>query len=265
MKHIGFIGAGHMGSAIIQGIRKQDISTQIHLYELQEERRNTLQKAYDLKLEPSIQELCKASHLIYLAVKPDAIATVLKEIMPYYDGQIIVSMAAGITIDDLIKASSKDASLVRIMPNLGASMCQSMTAYITYNLKEQQVQDIKEELELFGQIMYVKEDLFDDFTAMCGSSPALYMYIMNAALEYGMKAGFSEEEARTMVLQTMKMSTDLIRTSGIKEEDYMNMIATKGGATRQGINVLEKKDVKTTWNKAYDAVKQQSKALRKVK
>jgi pyrroline-5-carboxylate reductase len=243
---IGFIGVGNMASAIFESLVKTDCQSKesIYLYDIDVSRTKHLSEVYHVNVASSITDLASKCDVIVLAVKPYVLDTVFIELSNALDNQMLISVAVGITLEKLVSMAKKDVTIVRTMPNIGAMVGKSITAFCV-NKEESENESIIIDtfLSSFGKSIQIKEENFDEFTAMCGSSPAFYLEIMDSMIHFGLQSTFTYEETVKMVAESMIASATLLQESTLKPKELINKIATKGGTTEAGLNVLYKYEI----------------------
>lgn len=259
---IGFIGVGSMATAIIESlVRKESQSVKsIYLYDIDLEKTRHMRDKHHVNIAHSISDIALKCDALVLAVKPDDLESVFKELSSQLSHHILFSVAVGITLDKLEFLAQKDITIIRTMPNIGAMIGRSMTSYCvnkTLSKKESMVVDTF--LNAFGKAVEIKEDKFDEFTALCGSSPAFHLEIMDAMLNYGLDKGFSYEDTLKMVAETMITSAKLLQESNLKAKDLISRIATKGGTTEAGLNVLNQYKIEKVIRETLVATENESK------
>lgn len=260
--NIGFIGVGNMATAIFESLVKQEdqISTSIYLYDIDETKTSKLKEDYGIHVASDITELASKSDLILLAVKPYHLESVFEELSEVLTNQILVSVAVGITLQKLESLAKKDVTIVRTMPSIGAMIGRSMTSYcVNKNLSKEELVRIDTFLTSFGKAIEIKENRFDEFTALCGSSPAFYLEIMDAMIKYGLTNDFSYEDSVKMVTESMILSAELLQQKSFKPGELIRKIATPGGTTEAGLNVLAKHDIHRVITETLEATASESK------
>jgi pyrroline-5-carboxylate reductase len=180
--------------------------------------------------------------LVVLAVKPQVIPTVL----PHYvgllaEGGCYISMAAGLAAAS-IEALVGEKSLVRIMPNMPVQIGKGVSAlYANRYSSEQHQQTITKLMETTGQLNWVdNEDDIDRLTAIAGSGPGYVFEIARCWMQAGQRLGFSEPEAREMVLRTLAGSVELALASEASLSELRDGVISKNGTTAAGLSALNR-------------------------
>lgn len=233
---IGFIGVGKMATAMISGIqttgheiivsgsslkRSQDIATKLGVTAAQHH-----------------QDLIEQSDLVIIGLKPQMFEVVLPELQI---DKPVMSMAAGITLDRLAALTNSTLPLIRMMPNMNATILQSTTG-VSYN---QQVTDelkavARQITDSFGSTIELAEKDFDTFTALAGSSPAYIYLFIEAMAKAGVKNGLTKVQALDIVTQTVMASAKHLLTTENSPHDLIDAICSPGGTTIAGLMDLEK-------------------------
>lgn len=198
---VGFIGTGNMGSAIIRTLKDID---DITVFGLNQTRSKLEALAKETGLIPcdSIQELTEKSDIVVLAVKPQQAKAVWPETIPALTkDKCLVSLAAGLTQEDLRSSVDGICPVVRTMPNSPALIGEGVTAvcFDDPGLTEQQKLDIQELFRHSGDVHVLPEQSFDVFTAVIGSGPAFIFYLIEAMIESGVELGLERESSSSMV------------------------------------------------------------------
>lgn len=249
---ITIIGAGNIGSAIACGLSKgtlvtsSDITCTVH----SEDSFEKLQKAgFNFRLLRNNVEAVKGADIIILAVKPWKIEEIINEIRPVldYEKQIIVSVAAGITFEQLNGWLTRNMdydyitmpTVFRVMPNTAIEVMSSMTFVSASNASEEQINQILGLFNELGHAMFVEERLMGAGTALASSGIAFAMRYMRASIEGGVELGFYPKEAQEIVVHTVKGAVDLLLTNKSNPETEIDKVTTPGGVTIKGLNEME--------------------------
>jgi pyrroline-5-carboxylate reductase len=241
MGKIGFIGTGHIATAMIKALlNSKDYSSEsIYVYDINQEKLQQFQKEYRVIVTTDNRDLVSQVDMVILSVRPDVLQSVVEEVKGVVKDQIIISPAAGIESKELLAWFSKDVKLCRIMPNVGAALSVSMTAYFELNINKSDHSMITAFLSAMGHFVRIKEEDFHIFIAMAGSSPAFFAYFIQIMVDYGIKEGFNKDEATTMAAQAMYATSLLLLDNPALIDTFVETVASKGGTTEAGVNVLK--------------------------
>ncbi|GFH40978.1 pyrroline-5-carboxylate reductase [Pseudolactococcus insecticola] len=232
---IGFIGAGKMAQAIISGLDKSKFSIQISGRDLSK----TQQTAATLGVTAASDHtnLIADAELVILAVKPHVIPDILSA---YTITQPIISIAAGLTLDNLAEMTSNTQPLIRVMPNINATIKKSTTGIVRNAYVSDET--FKAALAIFesiGSVHEIAEKDFGTFTALAGSSPAyIYMFI-DAMSRAGVLHGMPKDVSTQIVAETLAASAEMLLKSGENPWTLVDNVSSPGGTTISGVVSLE--------------------------
>ena len=237
--NIGIIGAGNMGSAMIRGIITEYPPNKIMVSDIDKSKLTTLQAETGIKITESIDEIINFSNLLLLAVKPDItpkIAAGLKN----YSG-IIVSIAAGISINTIKANAGEDKKIVRAMPNAPVNVKAGMTVMShTDNLSSNEIDIIKSFFSTVGETLVMDEKFMNAVTAISGSGPAYLFTFLQAMADGGVKLGIPRQESLVLASQTILGSIKIFLDKKENPITLREKITSPGGTTIEALHVLEK-------------------------
>lgn len=244
-KKIGFIGAGNMGSAIIGGLIQKAIVNASQVYALNSHQTKTkaIAKKFGINAASNIEELVTASDILVVAVKPKVVPQVLSETLAFIKKDtVIVSIAAGVTLESLEGVIGSDKKIVRIMPNLPSLVGEGVSS-ITPNkqVKEKDLEEIKEIFNSLGKAEVVSEDLIHAVVGVSGSSPAYVFMFIEALADAAVQGGMPREQAYTFAAQAVLGSAKMVLETGINPAALKDMICSPGGTTIEAVCTLEQK------------------------
>ncbi|MFH0763761.1 MAG: pyrroline-5-carboxylate reductase [Candidatus Omnitrophota bacterium] len=264
-KKIGIIGCGNMGEAILSrlsGIPEK--STSIMAGELDSARRDYIRNKYKIIVEIDNNAIVKYSDVIILAVKPKDFDNILKNEIccGVSKKKLLVSIAAGITTKYIESIVGKDIPVVRVMPNMPAIIGEGISCVAPGSAATRD--DIKLAKEIFsaiGDVVEVDEKHIDAVTAISGSGPAYFFYLIEALIEAAEKLGLDEKTAKKLVLKTAVGSAKLLEALKEEPRELRKRVTSKGGTTEAALKVFEKKIVKSIIHDAVQAAHKRSKEL----
>lgn len=242
-KRIGFIGAGQMAEALARGFINKSVASadQMCCTDPVAARKELFQTIgitpYDKNLE-----VVQNSDIIFLAVKPQYVAVVLKEVRAALTpNQIIVSIAAGVTIQTLKDAAGDDKRVVRVMPNTPCLVGETAAAMCLGG----KATDVDAELvrRLFaavGRIFVVEEKLLAAVTGLSGSGPAYIFLAIEALADGGVRAGLPRDISQQLAAQTVLGSAKMVLETGKHPGALKDMVTSPAGTTIAGVHELEK-------------------------
>ena len=268
-KKIGFIGGGNMAEAMIKGLLSASFieAKNVFVSEPSEAKRDTLHAEYKIKVSADNRELVKKCDIIILAVKPQIVQKVLRDIASLVGrDKLVISIAAGVPIaimDDVLRGGkNKKFSIVRTMPNTPALVQEGVTAIASgEHVRKIDVKIAHRIFEAVGRTVDVEEDQLDAVTGLSGSGPAYIFMLIEALSDAGVKMGLSREVANTLTIQTVLGSAKLARESGKHPGELKDMVTSPGGTTISGLHALEEGSLRTTLMNAVEDATLRSREL----
>ena len=244
-KSISFIGAGKMATALISCIYSKNLAKSIIASDKHEETLKKIKKQFNIKTTTDNKEAVKSSDIVFICVKPQDVDKVLYEIKDAAKNQLIVSIAAGITIKH-IQSILKNKKIIRVMPNINCIAGEIAAGFSAgkYAGKED-INCVSEILNSAGKAFLIDESLLDAVTALSGSGPAFFAYFIKAMAEAAIKNGLPRDIAFELAAQTALGTGKMLLGKGISADELIGMVASKKGTTEAGLKILEE-------NKAYD-------------
>ena len=250
-KIIGMIGCGNMGSAICQRLKDT--------YDLSvfDKDANKTDRLTDINVASNIADLVKKSDAIIFAVKPQDFDSLLEEIKDYIKEKLIISIAAGITTNYIEKKIS-NVRVIRVMPNMPAKIGKGMSCLCKGKVAtEEDLNFTKQLFANLGETLILNEDMMDAATAISGSGPGYLYYLSenksmdeikkfaNEVFISSLRAsaesiGFSLKQADILARTTVLGGIALIEQTKLAPSELKKQIASKGGTTEAGLEVLHK-------------------------
>jgi len=264
-KKIGIIGCGNMGEAILNRLSNiLEKSTSIMVSEQDSARRDYIQKKYKIIVEIDNNAVVKYSDVIILAVKPKDFGKILREEVcrGISKNKLLISIAAGVTTKYIENIVGKDIPVIRVMPNMPAVIGEAISSISRgTSAGDKETELAKEIFSAIGEVVEVDENLMDSVTAISGSGPAYFFYLMEALIEAARELGLDEETAKKLVLKTAVGSAKLVEA--LKEEPHIlrKKVTSKGGTTEAALKVFDKRIVKSIIHDAVKAAHKRSKEI----
>jgi pyrroline-5-carboxylate reductase len=264
---IGFIGVGNMGGAILDGLirlaQKNHATTEkIWVYDAVEEKAALFAQRYKINQVHSNKDLVSAAEVIVLAVKPqDLTKTVAEFSSVLTEKHIIISILAGTPVSKLRQTMGDKPKIVRAMPNLGATVGESITAITSTDAGALKV--AREIFEACGKVIELDEKHFDLVTALSGSGPAYFFLLMELLVEEGKRHGLKEADAQLLAAQTALGAGKLIMQKSESPAVWRERVTSKGGTTEAALKVLSENKLAETVRKAVEAAYKRGRELGK--
>ncbi len=266
MAKIGFLGMGNMGYAMLCGALKIFPKEEILYTDVNEERMRKVNQLTGVDYALSNAECANAVKYIVIAVKPQYYDVVIKNIRNVVrEEQVIISIAPGITVEELKMALGSHARIVRAMPNTPALLGEGMTG-ITYdktimNYEEQDM--IDKFFRSFGKVKFVEERLMSAVTCACGSSPAYVYMFIEALADSVVKYGLPRDAAYEMAAQTVVGAAKMVLETKEHPGCLKDSVCSPGGTTIAAVSALEEYGFRNSIIKATDACYSKAEGMKK--
>ncbi len=239
---VAIIGTGNLGLSIIKGLINIDFTKDNTLIATRRRIENIQFLESDGVIVTSDNaEAVKKADVIILALKHYTFEKIMQEINPVLDENRhqIISLAAGITLEEINQLLDKKIPLFRAMPNTASAMNESLT--LTSNFKENTVSDkvVYEFFDHIGMTITINEELMDAGTVLGASGIAFVMRFMRAMAQGGIEIGFDAKTAANIVNQVTKGASELLLKSNNHPEAEIDKVTTPRGCTIKGLNTME--------------------------
>lgn len=238
---VAIIGAGNMGGAIALGMAKGTIVAANEIFVADPSQANLdklKQQVPEMNIAASNAEAVKDADIVILAVKPWLVNVVL-EAITLNNNQILVSIAAGVSIEILRSYTKNEMPIFRLIPNTAISQMESMTFVTSGNASPAQQELIMNIFNEMGLAMAITEDKMGAATALASCGIAYALKYIQAGMQAGIEMGIYPMDAMTMVAQSMKGAAELILNNDTHPAVEIDKVCTPGGITIKGINELE--------------------------
>jgi pyrroline-5-carboxylate reductase len=260
---VAILGAGVMGETLLSGlIRGGRPVAELLVGEKRAERAAELQERYGVEVVGNVQAAQKAETVV-LVVKPQDMDDLLAEIAPHLRaGQLVVSLAAGITTTFIESRLPEGVVVVRVMPNTPALVDEGMAAISRgSHCDESHLVEAESLLASTGRVIRVPEKQQDAVTAISGSGPAYLFFVVEAMIEAGVHLGLPRATAAELVVQTVVGSAKLLRETGEHPTVLRERVTSPCGTTAAAIRQLEDHKVRAAFLTALEAARDRSRAL----
>ncbi|WP_313699918.1 pyrroline-5-carboxylate reductase [Pantoea sp.] len=248
-KKIGFIGGGNMAKAIIGGLVNSGKITpsDIFVYDRKAETNQAMAEQYGINAAESADALAREVDILFGAVKPNVILKVLKELSGSLKKEaLVVSIAAGVTLDSLSSVLGYDRKLVRAMPNTPSLVSEGMTSVTPNVLVEQaEIDEVVAIFECFGKAAVVDEYLIHSVVGVSGSAPAYVFMFIEAMADAAVLGGMPRAQAYQFAAQAVKGAAQMVLTTGKHPAELKDMVCSPGGTTIEAVKVLEEKGMRS--------------------
>ncbi len=264
-ERIGFIGGGKMAEALAKGIINASLSSvdKIIASDVDKKRCQILEKDTGIKTTQENKKITSESDIIILAVKPNIIGSILKELKnDITPKHLVVSIAAGIPLDFIESALNKGCRVVRVMPNTPCLVGETAAGYA---LGKAATRDdgklVGEILNAVGKSYLLEEKHLDAVTGLSGSGPAFVYTVIEALSDGGVKMGLPREISTKLAAQTVLGSAKMVLESGMHTGELRDFVTSPGGTTIAGLHALEKGNIRNALIDAVETATKKSKRL----
>lgn len=240
---IGFIGCGKMGSALVRGVLAAGVCRpdEISVCDRVHEAAALLGKECGVRVAADPSGAADLSDVVVLCVKPDDAAAALAGAAKELRGKLLVSIVAGITIDALQRAAGDECRIVRVMPNTGALVGESASAYAAGSgTSAMDIDAVEKIFSPVGRVFAVKERLLDAVTGLSGSGPAYVYLFIEALSDGGVQMGLPRDLATKLAVQTVAGAAAMVSRTEMHPAVLREMVTSPGGTTIAGLAELER-------------------------
>jgi pyrroline-5-carboxylate reductase len=257
MKKIAFIGAGKMAEAILKELLRSGWASarEVMMTDVWEERLRYLAGAYGVGTTTSNVDAAEGAGVLLLAVKPQKMEEVLREIAGSVDPeQTVISIAMGKKTEYIESILPPGAQVVRAMPNNPAMVGEAVSV-LSYGVNAG-VGARGKALEIFsslGEVFEVEERLQDASMALSGCGPAYFYIVAEALSDAGVKLGLDRDLSLRLAAGTMVGAGRMLRESGMHPGQLKDMVTSPGGATIAALEALEESGLRNAFYKALSA------------
>jgi len=243
LKRIGFIGAGKMAQAMIEGIVKANGVTKDNIMASAATERTlkAVSEKYGILGSLNNKDVARFADILILAVKPDQHEGIINEIKNEINqGTIIVTIAAGITLADIERLFGLQVKSVRTMPNTPSLVGEGMSALCPNKyINEEELMAVEQLFQSFGQTERLEENLMDAVPSISGSSPAYVYMLIEAMADGGVRQGIPRDKAYRLAAQAVLGAAKMVLETGSHPGELKDQVCTPGGATIEAVATLE--------------------------
>jgi pyrroline-5-carboxylate reductase len=263
MGTVAIFGAGVMGETLLSGLlRAGRPAGELVITERRAERAAELEQRYGVRALENT-EAAETADTLVLVVKPQDMGVLLEEIAPHVrPGNLVVSLAAGITTAFLETRLPEGRAVVRVMPNTPALVDQGMAAISAgFHCSDDQLREAEALLAATGKVVEVPEKMLDAVTAISGSGPAYIFYVVEAMIEAGVVLGMPRATATDLVVQTLYGAATMIKETGQHPTVLREQVTSPGGTTAAALRVMDDHKVRAAFISAMEAAAVRSREL----
>ncbi len=240
----GFIGAGNMGGALLVAAANGNPSESFAVYDVFTEKAKSFAEKYNNVTVTTLDTLVKESEYIFIGVKPQMLSELFSSIAPFFEGcdPVIVSMAAGTSIEKLCSLSGKEMPVIRIMPNTPALIGEGVILYCSNDaVSDTQVDYFVKAMSGAGLLDRIDENRIDAASAVSGCGPAFAYMFIEALADGAVECGVPRDKAMMYAAKMLAGSADMVLKTGNHPGALKDAVCSPGGTTIAGVHALEDK------------------------
>jgi len=262
---IGFLGAGNMAEALCRSLLASDLASpeSIIAYDPSGERLELFREGLGVHAAATPEEVLRVAQVVILAFKPQDAVGALEPLREHFGPRhLIVSILAGTSTGYLEGLLPEGVRVVRVMPNLLITVGAGAAALAAgHSATEEDVAYVRQLFEVGGRAQVVEEELLDVVTALSGSGPAYFFYVIEALVEGAVAEGLPAEVARELAEATCLGAGRLLLETGGDPAEWRRRVTSKGGTSEAALRVLKEAGLREAFIRAVAAAAQRSREL----
>lgn len=238
----GFIGAGNMGGALLQAAAKGNPHIKISVFDVFTDKAIEYSLKYENVESVSLEKTVTESEYIFIGVKPQMLGELFSNIAPMLgtNSPVLVSMAAGTSIEKLEALSGKKIPVIRIMPNTPASIGEGVILYCcNEEVSENQLDFFVNAMSGAGLLDKIDENKIDAASAVSGCGPAFAYMFIEALADGAVECGVPRDKAMMYAAKMLSGSADMVLQTGNHPGALKDAVCSPGGTTIAGVHALE--------------------------
>ena len=239
MSKFGFIGCGNMGGALATAAAKAVGGKNILLADADPQKAKTLAEKLGAAVATN-EEIAKTCQFVILGVKPQVLGKAVEAfaaLIPFET--VVVSMAAGISLETLKDLLGVERPMIRMMPNTPVQVGEGRILYAVKNVKAHQEEEFLELFSQAGELIALEEKLIDAGTALSGCGPAFVYLFIEALADGAVTCGIPREDALKLAAGTVLGSAKTVLETGVHPAALKDAVCSPGGSTIEGVHALE--------------------------
>lgn len=254
---LGFIGCGNMAQAMITGILEQKVykKEELIVSDPRQEQVAKMKKEFGIEATTENHKVAEEAEILVLSVKPQVYPAVIKEIKEdIRKKQLIVTIAAGVSMAKTERQFGQEVKIVRVMPNTPALVGEGMSGLCCNEyVKPEEFDRVLHIFESFGKAEKITENLMDAVVGVSGSSPAYVYMFIEAMADAAVQQGLPRAQAYTFAAQAVMGSAKMVLETGKHPGELKDAVCSPAGTTIEAVRVLEKKGMRSAVMEAVNA------------
>ncbi|MBM4125094.1 MAG: pyrroline-5-carboxylate reductase [Nitrospira sp.] len=261
---LAFIGAGQMTEALLGGLLASHVVEPAFLWatDVNQERCDLIKQRFGVRVGAENRAAASWADVVVLAIKPQLLESVLKDLGPALAGRLVISIMAGVSIRSIAKLAPSDVRIVRVMPNAPTLVREGMSALaVGPGVTEAEAELARRLFEAVGRAVTLDESLMDAVTGLSGSGPAYVFMAIEALADGGVKMGLPRSVAELLAAQTVLGAARMALATSEHPARLKDRVASPGGTTIAGLHQLERGGLRASLIAAVEAAAKKSKEL----
>jgi pyrroline-5-carboxylate reductase len=243
MKTIGFIGCGNMGGALARAALKSVGAENIFVYDIDTKKSKAFADETDVNVADAEYIVLNCDY-IFLGVKPQMLKSLFEKLAPVLEERTtdftLVSMAAGVSISSLQQMAQVDCPIIRIMPNMPASVGEGMILYTVNDfVSKEDIDGFSESMKFAGLLDRIDEDKIDAASCVSGCGPAFVFMFCEALADGAVECGLPRDKALLYAAQTLTGAAQMLIETGEHPGKLKDAVCSPAGSTIEGVKALE--------------------------
>lgn len=263
---VGFIGAGNMARSLAGGLLKNGWGqAQVILADPESAQREAIQTLLGVQAFPDNSDVATRADILVLAIKPQIFADVARALAATVQKKkpLVVSIAAGVRIDDIDRWLGGNLAIVRAMPNTAALIGSGASGmYANARVNQAMRNQAESILRAVGVAVWLDDEyLMDVVTALSGSGPAYFFLVMEALEQAAIEAGLDPGQARLLTLETAFGSAKMALEGHEEPRQLRRRVTSPGGTTERAIKMLEEGGIRRLFKDAIQAAVERAREI----
>ena len=254
---IGFIGTGNMGSAMMGGMISAGMveAEDVMASDIFQAALDKVSEDFGVRTSTNNRDTVEFADIVFLAVKPQYLAHAIDGIKDMdFSDKIVVSIAAGQSLEKLSELFGKELKLIRVMPNTPALVGEGMTGVSPSDeVTEEELAEVMKILSSFGEAEVVPEKIMEAVVSVSGSSPAYVFMMIEAMADGAVRLGMPRNKAYKFAAQAVYGSAKMVLETGKHPGELKDMVCSPAGTTIEAVRVLEDKGFRSSLIEAMEA------------
>lgn len=263
MKKIGFIGCGNMAASIVAGLIDDGYpANAIWASSKTHASRDRFAQNFKVSIANDNRALVDEADVVILAVKPQQVRSVIEEIRENLARKkpLLLSVAVGLRIRDMLRWADVDLSIIRVMPNTPSLLKAGASGlYASKGVSDEEKELAESIMRAVGIVAWAKDEAaIDTIASLSGSGPAYFFLVMEAMKNAAESMGLSSEEAHLLTVQTAFGAAKIALETHESPEVLRRQVTSPNGTTEQAIKVLQSREIEAIFLEAMQAAKRRA-------